>query len=101
MTPLNCFFLQNSYRLQVRNEISDLIEYGQGFDFITAYNLPVAERKLQLMMLKRKLEEKASKQSSDSIVLNENSSLQQIKNLSQKFDKTHEFSMPKSPSKNL
>ena len=51
-------------------------------------------------MLKRKLEEKASKQNSDSIVLNENSSIQQIKNLSQKFDKTHDFVMPKSVTKN-
>lgn len=97
---MNSFILTTNYRLQIRNEISDLVEYGQGFDFNSTYNLPVSERKLQLMMLKRKLEEKASKQNSDSIVLNENSSLQQIKNLSQKFDKNaHEYSIPKSKNK--
>jgi hypothetical protein len=80
----------------LRQEISDLCEYGEGFNFDICYKLPVNERKLQLMMLKRKLEETASKADTNSLQLNENSSMSQIKSLAQKFDKkSHEYSTPK------
>jgi hypothetical protein len=58
--------------------------------------MPVNERKLQLMILKKKLEETNSKSESNSLQLNENSSMSQIKSLAQKFDKkSHEYSTPK------
>jgi hypothetical protein len=73
-----------------------LCEYGEGFDFNICYKMPVNERKLQLMILKKKLEETNSKRESNSLQLNENSSMSQIKSLAQKFDKkTHEYNTPK------
>ena len=75
-----------------------MCQYGEGFDYNIAYNLPITERKLQLMILKKRLEEDASKQESNSSQLNENTSMSQIKSLTQKFNKgkTHEFNIPKT-----
>lgn len=46
-------------------------------------------------MLKKQLEENASKNDSKNIVLNEHTSNQQIRNLSKKFNNSHDFSIPK------
>jgi hypothetical protein len=94
---LNCFFQTSEYKKIVRNEISDLCEYGFGFNFDIVYNLPVSERKIQLKLLQNNLEEKKQKneENSDKMVLTENTPLSKIKQISSKFDKDFTYKAPK------
>jgi hypothetical protein len=66
------FGLTPKYRLQVQEQIFDLIYYGKGFSYTEAYNMPVYLRHFfirkinELHKKRQKAEEKASKKARSS-----------------------------------
>lgn len=87
---MRCFFLTPSYKKIVRDEIANLCEFGNGFNFEICYNLPVSERKLQLLLLNNRLKEKHENNNSevdDGFTFNENTPVNKIKNFNKGFKK--------------
>jgi len=90
---LKCFSLTPNYKKIVREEIAYLCEYGIGFNFDICYNLPVSERKLQILLLNNKLKLKHENDDSevdDGFTFNENTPINKIQKFNKGFNKKSE-----------